>query len=124
MSWNPDHIAHLKTSTLKRIAEIGLLMGALSVTSGAFADERTVDAAIGGGIGGALGGAVGSELGGREGAIVGAAAGAAIGAAVATDDKDGHHGHRDQHDVVVVTRPDHPHGHFCPPGQAKKHRCR
>ena len=109
--------------TLKQLARLTLLGATLSMTPGAFAGDRTVDAAIGGGVGGALGGAVGSEIGGREGAIIGAAAGAAIGAAVATEE-DHHHQHRHaSRPDVVVTHRGHPHSYHCPPGQAKKHRC-
>ena len=83
-------------------------------------DDVVKDAAIGGAIGGALGGAVGAEVGGKEGGIVGAGVGAAAGAAIAThDDHDNHHA--DAPEVVVV--PEHRHGDFCPPGQAKKGRC-
>lgn len=86
-------------------------------------DDVVKDAAIGGGIGGVLGGVVGAEVAGKEGAIVGAGVGAAAGAAIAThDDKDDHNNHHaDAPEVVVV--PAHPHGDFCPPGQAKKGRC-
>lgn len=92
-----------------------LLLGAQAVYAG-----DKVEAAIGGGAGGAIGAVIGEELGDRNGAIIGAAAGGAIGAAIATDDDDDHH-HHSRERVVVVE--DHPHGHFCPPGQAKKGRC-
>ncbi len=81
----------------------------------------TLDAAIGGGLGGAAGAAVGNEIGGRQGAIIGGAVGAAAGTAITTDGDHGHDHHR-----RYVEYPDyggHHHGHFCPPGQAKKGNC-
>lgn len=117
---------HLKANpspTLKHVARLALLGATLSMMPGAFAGDRTVDAAVGGGVGGALGGAVGSEIGGRDGAIIGAAAGAAIGAAVATEGDDHHHHHHSDAAAVRVTRAGHPYGYHCPPGQAKKNRC-
>jgi outer membrane lipoprotein SlyB len=81
----------------------------------------TMDAAIGGGLGGAAGAAIGNEVGGRDGAIIGGAVGAAAGAAITTDRDGDRHRHR------YVEYPEygdrHHHGHFCPPGQAKKGNC-
>lgn len=85
----------------------------------AYADNSTLDAAVGGGVGGAIGAAIGNEVGGKDGAMVGGAVGAAAGVAVNTDD-DG----RDRHRRDVYIEDDHHHsGHFCPPGQAKKGNC-
>jgi hypothetical protein len=98
----------------------------------AIADDRKIEAAVGGGAGGAIGAVIGDELGDREGAIVGSAIGAAIGTAIATQDD-----HSDAHDrpahagspSVTIEVSDAPatHGHpksrHCPPGQAKKGRC-
>jgi outer membrane lipoprotein SlyB len=109
---------------LRRRLAIGasaLLLG--FATQGAWAGNQTRDAAIGGALGGAAGAAIGSEVGGREGAIVGAAAGAAIGAAIATKDDKSDQAKGVQPEVIVVHDHDHPHGRFCPPGQAKKGRC-
>jgi outer membrane lipoprotein SlyB len=98
-----------------KLKYIALTLGLMTFT--AQADNSTLDAAIGGGVGGAIGAAVGNEVGGKDGAIVGGAIGAAAGVAVNTDDdKSGHH------DGRVHIEDDH-HGHFCPPGQAKKGNC-
>jgi len=97
-------------------ATLALMFGSHAVYAG-----DKAEAAIGGAAGGAIGAVIGDEIGGRNGAIVGAAAGGAIGAAIATDDDDHHHHRRERETIVVVD--DHPHGHFCPPGQAKKRRC-
>lgn len=106
----------------KSILKHAVLFTALSAAP-VWAGDTTTDAAIGGAIGGAVGGAVGAELGGREGAIVGAGVGAAAGAAIATKDDNEPKAMREPPaDVAVVwVQPDRP--NFCPPGQAKKHRC-
>lgn len=91
------------------------------VSTGAYADSDTLDAAVGGGVGGAIGAAVGNEVGGRDGAMIGGAVGAAAGVAVNTDD-DGYE-HRDRHHGEVYIDDHHHSGHFCPPGQAKKGNC-
>ncbi|HCO42618.1 MAG TPA: hypothetical protein DCZ11_04205 [Gammaproteobacteria bacterium] len=91
------------------------------VAVGGVQASDTVDAAIGGGLGGAAGAAIGNEVGGRDGAIIGGAVGAAAGAAIATDRDRDHHGHRYVEYPRYGGR--YPHGHFCPPGQAKKGNC-
>lgn len=94
-----------------------LLAGLL--TSSAYADNSTMDAAIGGGIGGAIGAAIGNEVGGREGAVIGGAIGGGVGTAVATDgDSAKHH----SEPTRIHVEPSHSH-RFCPPGQAKKGNC-
>jgi hypothetical protein len=100
---------------------------ALALAAPVYAGD-TLDAAIGGGLGGAAGAAIGNEVGGRSGAIVGGAVGGAVGTAITTDDDD--HGHHDRYDGRHVRYDDdyrdgghHHHGHFCPPGQAKKGNC-
>ncbi len=104
--------------TTNRSRYIALL--ALTLAAPVYAGD-TLDAAIGGGLGGAAGAAVGNEIGGRQGAIIGGAVGAAAGTAVTTD------GHRDYDRRRYVEYPNydggHHHGHFCPPGQAKKGNC-
>jgi hypothetical protein len=111
-----------------------------------FAGHSSSDAIVGGGLGGVLGAVVGNEIGGRDGAIIGGAIGAAAGVAITTDK--GHHrtyyprkgyGHYDHRDgyygrdryygykETYYRRNHHhfyapPHGHFVPPGQAKKGR--
>lgn len=107
-----------------------LVCGLLSLSMSALAGSTT-DAAIGGAVGGAVGAAVGNEVGGREGAIVGGAIGAATGTAITTkgDERhDGHYDHDDDHYRRVERDHDDDHHHhgssFCPPGQAKKGRCR
>lgn len=116
---------------MKRLPSIALIL-TLSAAPFALADDDlTRDAAIGGAVGGALGGVVGAELGGREGAIVGSGVGAAIGTGVSTDGYREHRvryepdyrerGHYHQRDYRSYGG--HPHGRFCPPGQAKKGRC-
>lgn len=87
------------------------------------AGNSTLDAAIGGGIGGAAGAAIGNEIGGRDGAIIGGALGGAVGVAVNTDDEPRHSGSYRKTYYRSAPRHDHPHSHFCPPGQAKKGRC-
>ena len=102
-----------------------LLLTVSTVFPVAWADDQTVDAAIGGGVGGAVGGAIGAEVGDRKGAIIGSAVGAAVGTAIATEDD--HHGHKGEKVDIpassVSHATSHSHGHFCPPGQAKKGRC-
>jgi outer membrane lipoprotein SlyB len=89
----------------------------------AYADNSTLDAAIGGGIGGAAGAAIGNEVGGRNGAIAGGALGAAVGVAVNTD-KQQHSIPAEQSDSYKVRHYEAlPATRFCPPGQAKKGRC-
>ncbi len=95
---------------------------ALALAAPVYAGD-TLDAAIGGGLGGAAGAAVGNEIGGRQGAIIGGAVGAAAGTAITTDgDRD-----YDRRHVEYPHYDDgghrHRHGHFCPPGQAKKGNC-
>lgn len=109
----------MKTKSFLNYAVLCAALTAAPVWAG----DTTTDAAIGGAIGGAVGGAVGAELGGRDGAIVGAGIGAAAGAAVATKGDDEPKTMREPPaDVAVVwVQPDRP--NFCPPGQAKKHRC-
>jgi len=94
----------------------------------AMADNDSLDAAVGSAVGGGLGAFVGNEMAGRNGAIVGGALGAATGAAVATQND-----RRPPPDYppryYSYPAPYHPYppgppGHFCPPGQAKKGRCR
>lgn len=97
----------------------------ISAAGLSYADNLTLDAAIGGGLGGALGGAAGAELGGRDGAILGSAAGAAIGTAINTDGD--YPKKRVQHRRVIEVEPEPSYrvapSRFCPPGQAKKGRC-
>jgi outer membrane lipoprotein SlyB len=95
---------------------------ALLVSATTWAADDKVKAAAGAAAGGAVGAVIGDELGDRQGAIIGAAAGAAIGAAIATDDGKPK---TESNAVVLVPVPTsgHPHGCFCPPGQAKKNRC-
>jgi len=110
----------MSINTLLQASLLALL--ALVAASAVGGEVDTKDAIIGGGLGGAVGGAIGAEIGDRKGAIVGAAVGAAVGTAIATDD----HGHGAEPAVEVVVHEEHDghsHGHFCPPGQAKKHRC-
>lgn len=107
-----------------------LLAALILPTTAAFGGELHRDAAIGGAIGGALGGVVGAEVGGREGAIVGSGIGAVVGTGVTTrnsrDDRyyrdDGHHA-RHRYRETHGYHQGRGHGHFCPPGQAKKGRC-
>lgn len=87
-----------------------------------YADNSTLDAAIGGAIGGAAGAAIGNELGGRDGAIIGGALGAATGAAVNTDQGPRHTAPPRVH-YESDTYPQRRQGHHCPPGQAKKGHC-
>lgn len=106
----------MTTSTSRYIALL-----ALALAAPVYAGD-TLDAAIGGGLGGAAGAAVGNEVGGRQGAIIGGAVGAAAGTAITTD------GNRNyDHRRRYVEYPDYDggrrHGHFCPPGQAKKGNC-
>jgi outer membrane lipoprotein SlyB len=102
-----------------KLAIIALTMGLLSVP--VMADNSsTLDAAIGGGIGGAIGAAVGNEVAGKDGAMIGGAVGAAAGVAVNVDEDNGHR-HNDGGRVYIDDG--HHHGHFCPPGQAKKGNC-
>lgn len=89
----------------------------------ASAATSTLDAAIGGGIGGAAGAAIGNEVGGREGAIAGSALGAAVGTALNTDAEPKHRSSDKYRYYDRSPSEEHPHQHFCPPGQAKKGRC-
>ena len=85
-----------------------------------YADNKTLEAAVGAGVGAAIG----NEVGGREGAIVGGAVGAVIG----TSGHDGKKVSSPQpsttiHYEVQDKSDGHPSGRHCPPGQAKKGRC-
>lgn len=101
---------------MKTIRSALLTLAMLAATA-APAGDLTTDAAIGG----ALGGVVGAEVGGRSGAVLGAGVGAATGAAIGTRGD----APRDGGTRVLVVPSDrgHSHGHFCPPGQARKGRC-
>lgn len=90
-----------------------ILFGTLAAATSAYADNSTLNAAIGGGVGAAIG----NEVGGREGAILGGA----IGAAVGTSGSDREHTHAAP--KVEVKPSGSGQGNFCPPGQAKKGRC-
>jgi hypothetical protein len=98
------------------------LVASYILTTGALADNSTLDAAIGGGIGGAAGAAIGNEIGGRDGAIIGGAIGGAAGVAVATEDENHRKSDRNR---VYHAPPSRGHSYqgFCPPGQQKKGRC-
>ncbi len=104
--------------------KFSMLLAAVLGASAAFAENSTLDAAIGGGIGGAAGAAIGNELGGRDGAVIGGAAGAALGVAVNTDEERRHehsaHPPRYEYSAPAGNLPRY---RFCPPGQAKKGRC-
>ncbi len=102
-------------------------------TASTSADNRSGDAAVGGGLGGALGGYIGSETGGQAGAIIGSAAGAAIGSAISTNtdtrflngatrynDRRDYSYRDDRHDDY---RPRYKHHKKCPPGLAMQNRC-
>ncbi len=85
-----------------------------------YADNKTLDIAIGAGVGAVIG----NEVGGREGAILGGAVGAAIGSG---DDGGKRYSPRQteapiRHDVDERSGRA-PSGYHCPPGQAKKGRC-
>lgn len=87
------------------------------------AENRSRDAAIGGGLGGALGGYIGSEAGGRTGGIIGSAAGAALGSAITTN-TDSYDGSRRRHEQRYNDyRPRYKHHKKCPPGLAMQGRC-
>lgn len=101
-----------------KLTIFALTMGLLSAPVMAD-DSSTIDAAVGGGIGGAIGAAVGNEVGGKDGAMIGGAVGAAAGVAVNVDEDEG----RRDKDGRVYIDDGHHHGHFCPPGQAKKGNC-
>jgi len=95
-----------------------ILSGALLFAAAAQADNKTLDAAIGGG----LGAAIGNEIGGRNGAIVGGALGAAVGTSGSHDSAPAprtevHYEKRSRESNVPGP------GYHCPPGQAKKGRC-
>ena len=101
-----------------------IFLSSILTSALAFADNSTLDAAIGGGIGGAAGAAIGNEIGGRDGAIIGGAIGGAVGAAVSTDEHpDQLHAPKIVHVEHAPYRGGHPHGYHCPPGQRKKGRC-
>lgn len=101
-----------------------LAVFAVLMTGNVYADNSTLDAAIGGGIGGAAGAAIGNEVGGRDGAIIGGAIGGAAGAAVTTGNEGASSGGSHSHDLPRYHHPQpaQPYYH-CPPGQAKKGRC-
>lgn len=105
-------------------ASLTILVALLAVPLGAWSDDLTTDAAIGGGVGGAVGGAIGAQVGDREGAIIGSAVGAAVGTAIATEGESDHgHSGIPAGEVTSTHIKQHPHTHHCPPGQAKKGRC-
>jgi len=96
-----------------------ILLGTLAAATNAYADNSTLNAAIGGGVGAAIG----NEVGGREGAILGGAIGAAVGTS-GSDNREHTHA-APSTGVRVEVKPEgsgHP-GYHCPPGQAKKGRC-
>ena len=97
------------------------LSAALLFSPTLYADNKTLEAAVGAGIGAAIG----NEVGGRDGAIIGGAVGAAVGTS-------GHSGsnHTTTHQPATSVRYEvkdkkggHPSDRHCPPGQAKKGRC-
>ena len=92
-----------------------ILFGTLAAATSAYADNSTLNAAIGGGVGAAIG----NEVGGREGAILGGA----IGAAVGTSGSDREHTHSAPSTGAKIEVKPSGSGNFCPPGQAKKGRC-
>lgn len=89
------------------------LAGSLLMATPLCADQRNIDAAIGGALGGGFGALLGNELGGRNGAMLGGALGAAAGAAVTTDSGYSERRDDDQRDDRRWR------SGFCPPGQAK-----
>jgi hypothetical protein len=96
------------------------LSAALLFSPALYADNKTLDVAIGAGVGAAIG----NEVGGRNGAILGGAVGAAIGSADSGDNR--HSTHKADTSIryeVEESRGGHPAGYHCPPGQAKKGRC-
>ena len=96
-----------------------ILTGAIAFASAAHADNKTLDAAIGGG----LGAAIGNEIGGRDGAILGGALGAAVGTSGSQDKEAAHSAPRDEVRYEIRSRKgEYPSSH-CPPGLAKQGRC-
>ncbi len=96
------------------------LSAALLFAPNLYADNKTLEAAVGAGIGAAIG----NEVGGREGAIVGGAVGAAIGTSGHDDtNRPTHQPSTSVHYEVEQKKGGHPSGYHCPPGQAKKGRC-
>lgn len=103
------------------------------VSASTSADNRSGEAAVGGGLGGALGGYIGSETGGQAGAIIGSAAGAAIGSAITTNTDtrllNGATRYNDRRDYSYRDRryddyrPRYKHRKKCPPGLAMQNRC-
>lgn len=96
-----------------------ILTGAVAFASAAHADNKTLDAAIGGG----LGAAIGNELGGRDGAILGGALGAAVGTSGSHDGERVHSAPRDEVRYEIRSRKGEYPGYHCPPGLAKQGRC-
>jgi len=96
-----------------------ILAGAIAFASAAHADNKTLDAAIGGGIGAAIG----NELGGRDGAILGGAIGAAVGTSGGHDSQPVHTAPKEEVRYEIRSRKgEYPSSH-CPPGLAKQGRC-
>lgn len=92
------------------------LTAAILFSPALYADNKTLETAVGAGIGAAIG----NEVGGRNGAILGGAVGAAIG----SSGQDGaRHSAPVVHYEVNDNKGGHPSGYHCPPGQAKKGRC-
>jgi len=97
----------------------------LVIAGAAHAGSSTI---LGGAIGGGVGAAVGEAIGGRDGAVIGGALGGGVGAAVGHDAGRERVRVRERETVryeerrYYEDRP-HRHGHFCPPGQAKKGNC-
>jgi phage tail tape-measure protein len=100
-----------------------IIFGLAITTASVYADDSTLDAAIGGGIGGAAGAALGNEIGGRDGAIIGGALGGAVGAAVNTEENNYHGDSSKKASYRSERQYMRPASRFCPPGQAKKGRC-
>jgi hypothetical protein len=68
-----------------------VILAATAVSSGAMADDRGTNTAVGA----LLGAAIGHNSGGRDGAIVGGVLGAAVGSAISTNDRSYNAGYYD-----------------------------
>ncbi len=103
--------------------KIVLLISCSFAIASVQAENRSRDAAIGGGLGGALGGYIGSETGGKTGGIIGSAAGAALGSAITSNTDSYSRSRRDYDERYSDYRPRYKRHKKCPPGLAMQGRC-